>query len=70
MKRIEHAAEETPRITVYHVRVRTPGMKKYQITPAKMTIEQARALYGEGNYELLAWSEERISPDDSVNPWG
>lgn len=47
-----------PTITLYSYRVRDERSRKWRVARYKMTPEHALAMYGEGNYELIAGSEE------------
>jgi hypothetical protein len=45
-------------ITLYSCRVRDERTRKWSQASYKMTPEHAQAVYGEGNYELIAGSEQ------------
>ena len=42
----------------YFFKLRNEGTGKWHKTRWRMTIEEARQRHGEGNYEVLEWSEE------------
>lgn len=43
-----------PTITLHSYRVRDELTRKWRVARYKMTVEHALAVYGEGNYELIA----------------
>ena len=45
-------------LVLYFCKVRDPITGKWRKTRYRLTAEEARARYGEGNYELLEWSRE------------
>jgi len=53
-----------PTITLHSYRVRDELTRKWRIARYKMTPEHALAVYGEGNYEQIAGSEEVRQVDE------
>ena len=45
-------------LELYHFKVRDPVTGKWRTTNYRLTVEEARQRYGEGNYEVLEWSRE------------